>query len=67
MFILPMTGLWLIPFSYLSLDRVFWFDLFLFFRAAPSVHGGSQARDPIGAAGADLRHSHSSARSELLL
>ena len=28
------------------------------------AHGGSQARGPIGAIAAGLRHSHSSARSE---
>ena len=31
----------------------------LFFRATPMVYGSSQARDPIGAVAASLRHSHS--------
>ena len=39
--------------------------LFLLFRAAPSAYESSQARSPIRTvAAADLRHSHSSARSE---
>ena len=37
---------------------------FCLFTAAPAAHGGSQARGPIGAAAAGLRHSHSHARSE---
>ena len=32
--------------------------------AAPTAHGGSQARGRIGAAVADLRHSHSNTGSE---
>ena len=40
-------------------------SLFLcLFRAAPAVYGSSQARDRIGAAAADLHHSHSNAGSE---
>ena len=35
-----------------------------FFRATPTVHGGSQARGRIGATVAGLHHSHSHARSE---
>ena len=42
----------------------FFFCLFAFSRAAPVAYGGSQARDPIGAVAASLRHSHSNARSE---
>ena len=38
-----------------------------FFRAAPTAYGGSQARGPIRAVSASLRHSHSDARSELCL
>ena len=34
------------------------------FRAVPAAYGGSQARGQIGAAAANLRHSHSNARSE---
>ena len=37
------------------------------FRAAPAAYGGSQARDLIQAIAAGLHHSHSNARSELLL
>ena len=37
---------------------------FLLFRATPTAYGGSQARGPIGATAAGLRHSHSNARSE---
>ena len=33
------------------------------FRAEPMAYGGPQARGPIGAAAAGLRHSHSNARS----
>ena len=38
---------------------------FLLFRATPAVHEGSQARGPIRATAAGLRHSHSNTRSEL--
>ena len=37
------------------------------FRAAPVAYGGSQARGPIRAVVAGLRHSHSNVRSELCL
>ena len=36
----------------------------LFFRAAPAVYGGSQARDQIWARAACLHHSHSNTRSK---
>ena len=32
---------------------------FIYFRAAPSAHGGSQVRGQTGAAAAGLHHSHS--------
>ena len=38
--------------------------IFIFFRATPAVHESSWARVQIGAAAADLQHSHSNARSE---
>ena len=37
---------------------------FCIFRATLAAHGGSQARGPIGAVAAGLRHSHSNAGSE---
>ena len=40
---------------------------FAFSRAASVAHGGSQARGLIGAVATSLRHSHSSARSQLPL
>ena len=40
---------------------------FVFFRAAPVAYGGSQARSPIGAVAAGLRHRHSNVGSELHL
>ena len=43
------------------------FVLFLLFRATPTAYGSSQARGKIGAAAANLCHSHSNARSELCL
>ena len=43
---------------------VFFLLLLLFFRAAPVAHGGSQARGPIGAVAAGLRHSQSNAGSD---
>ena len=46
-------------FSFLSL-----FFFFFFFRAAPMAHGNSQTRGQIGAAAANLHHSHSSAGSK---
>ena len=42
-----------------------YFILFLsFFRAAPAVYGGSQARDLIGAVATSLHHSDSNTGSE---
>ena len=38
--------------------------LFLLFRASLVAYGGSQARGPIGAIAASLRHSHSNIRSK---
>ena len=43
------------------------FYFILFFRAAPKAYGGSQARGRIEAIATGLRHSHSSAGSELCL
>ena len=40
---------------------------FFIFMAAPAAYGSSQARGRIGAAGANLCHSHNSTRSELHL
>ena len=40
------------------------FFFFLLFRAAPTAYGGSQARGPIEAVAAGLRHSHSNAGSK---
>ena len=45
----------------------FFFFFFLLFRAALAAHGGSQARDPMGAVAASPCHSHSNAGSELRL
>ena len=42
----------------------FFFLFFSFFRAAPTIYGSSQARDPIRAAATKLHHGHSNARSE---
>ena len=42
----------------------FLFVVFCLFRAAPTVHVGSQARSWIGAAAAGLHHRHSNVRSE---
>ena len=52
----------LVPYNVFYLNSIF---LKLLFRAAPAVHGGSQARGQIGATAAGLHHSHSNARSEL--
>ena len=41
--------------------------LFIFVRATPTAHGGSQARGQIGATAASLYHSHINAGSEPLL
>ena len=46
------------------LQSLLWYDFFGLFRAAPMTYGGSQARGPIGAVAAGLRHSHSDARSK---
>ena len=43
---------------------VFCFCLFVFSRATPVAHGGSQARGPVGAVAASLHHSHSNTGSE---
>ena len=40
------------------------FLVFAFSRAAPVAYGGAQARGPIGAVAASLRHSHSNRGSE---
>ena len=45
----------------------FFFFLVLFFRAAPTAYGSSQARGQIGAAAAGLHHSHSNVGSMLRL
>ena len=42
----------------------FFVCLFLLFRAAPAAYGGSQAKGPVGATTAGLRHSHSYEGSE---
>ena len=46
---------------------LFIYCLFALSRAAPLTYGDSQARGPIGAVAAGLRHSHSNAGSELCL
>ena len=43
----------------MSVANFFFFCLFTFSRAAPTVHGGSQARCGIGAVATGLRQSHS--------
>ena len=43
---------------------IYLFCLFVSFRAAPSVYGGSQARGLIGAVAASLRQSHNNAISK---
>jgi len=45
----------------------FFFVFLLFLWAAPTAHGGSQARGPIGAVATGLRQSHSNSGSELHL
>ena len=45
----------------------FFFCLFVFSRAVPTVYGGSQARDLNGAVATGLRQSYSNTRSELCL
>ena len=54
-------NIWLIIYFFLNF-WVFCFVLFLFFRTAPEVHGGSQTRGSVGPADAGL--CRSSARSE---
>ena len=49
------------------LSKLFLWVSFLLSRAAPEAYGGSQARGPIGARAASLRHSHSHVGSELHL
>jgi len=44
-----------------SLEPLF---LSFFFRAVPMAYGGSQARGPVGATAAGLRHSHSNTGSK---
>ena len=46
---------------------IFYFIIFCHFRAAPAADGSSQARGLIGAAAAELCHSHSNLESELCL
>ena len=47
-----------------NLPNDFFFFLFAFSRAAPTAHGGSQARGQIGAVATGLRQSHSNTGSE---
>ena len=44
-----------------------YFWSYCLFRAAPTAYGGFQARGPIRAVAAGLRHTHSNARSDLCL
>ena len=44
--------------------KLFFYFIFLLFRAAPLPYGRSQARGQIGATAASLRHSHSHSESE---
>uniref|UniRef100_A0A4X1VTB9 RAS related n=1 Tax=Sus scrofa TaxID=9823 RepID=A0A4X1VTB9_PIG len=53
--------------NYVISTQNFLFLNFCLFRAAPVAYGGSQARGPVRATAAGLRHSHSHARSELNL
>ena len=48
-----------------SLILFFFFGLFAFSRAAPRAYGGSQARGPIGAVAAVLRHSNTGSKPRL--
>ena len=50
-----------------NLKCFYFLFIFLLFRAAPSVYGGSQARGLLGATAAGLHHSHSNTRSKPLL
>ena len=54
------------PHSYSKEVLLVFVAVVCFFRAVPAAYG-SQARGPIGAVAASLRHSHSSARSKLHL
>ena len=47
-----------------SVNILFFFFIFCFFRAIPVAYGGSQARGPIRAVSASLHYSHSNARSQ---
>ena len=47
-----------------SCISIIYLFVFCLLRATPVAHGGSQARDLIGAVAAGLHHSHSIARSE---
>ena len=46
------------------LRKYYDFFFFVFFRAASTAYGGSQARGRIGAVAASLHHSHSNAGPE---
>ena len=59
----PYTELSAVFFSFFFFF-VFVFCFVLFFRAASTAYGGSQARGPIGVTADSLRHSHSNAGSE---
>ena len=45
-------------------DFIFYFFIFLLFRAEPAAYGGSQTRGPIGTVAAGLHHSHSNMGSK---
>ena len=47
-----------------SILFIYYFILFLHFRATPAAYRGSQARGRTGAVAAGLCHSHSNVRSE---
>ena len=51
-------------FIHLFIYLFIFYLLFCLLRAAPMAHGGSQARGPIGAAGASLHHSHRNVESK---
>ena len=67
----PTNELGLIDLKFSSVGRDFFsflsFFFFAFFRAAPAVYGGSQARGLIRAVAAGLHQSHSNPGSELHL
>ena len=53
--------------DHLLLALLIWFVylfIYVFFRAAPVVYGGSQARDRVRVIAAGLHHSHSNIRSK---